>query len=100
MAAAVAAVAAVTIVAGWVASGQLGGAAPGNVLLTQGAARTTKASQAVAAVVQTALREDGKVRQLQGEVKTLDNIRNAMLNQLAHQPTSHLRGGDRLKVSP
>lgn len=49
--------------------------------------------QRVAAALHTALREDGRVRKLQGEVRTLDTIRDGMLRQLAHQPRAKLRLG-------
>lgn len=53
--------------------------------------------RSVAQAMQAALRDEGKVEQLQGEVKTLDKIRDDMMRQLAHQPTSHLQGPGRIK---
>jgi len=51
----------------------------------------------VAGALQAALRGDGQVQQLQGEVKTLDSIRNGMWEQMARQPADEMRGRDRLQ---
>lgn len=47
----------------------------------------------ISAALHTALREDGRVQELQGEVRSLDTIRDGMLRQLAHQPREKLRLG-------
>ena len=82
-AAACAAALALVAVASWAAS-----AGRGDALLQRG-----QRGGRIAAALHTALREDGRVQELQGEVRSLDTIRDGMLRQLAHQPREQLRLG-------
>ena len=52
---------------------------------------------AVAKAMQAAQVEQGAVSKLQGEVRTLDTIRDGMWRQLARQPVAQLRSDDREK---